>query len=54
MGNYLSKDKKRIRNPTPTTSIRDWLNDLSREHGQWQTIQKSQMSTLKMDSSLST
>jgi len=54
MGNYSSKDKKEIQNLMPTTSIRDWLNDLSKEHGHWQMIQKSQMYPLKMDSSLST
>ena len=33
MENFLSKDKKKIKNLIPTMSIRDWLNDLSKEHG---------------------
>ena len=54
MENFSLKVKKKIKNPIPITSIRDWLNDLSREHGQWQTILKFQMSPLKTDSFLST
>ena len=50
----LSKDRRKIGSPIPTTSIRDWLSDLSRERGHSLTTQRSQMYLLRTDYSLST
>jgi hypothetical protein len=53
MENFSLRDKKKIKNLTPTTSIRDWLNDLSREHGHYGRRYRSRRCLyLKMDSSL--
>ena len=48
--NYSLKERKKIKRIDPSTSIKDWLNDLSTEPGHLQTIMKSGMCHWKMDS----
>jgi hypothetical protein len=49
MENFLLKDKRRTERLIPTTSIRDWLNDLSNGRGLSPTIQKYEKLPLIMD-----
>ena len=49
-GKLFVEGKKRIKRRDPSTSIKDWLKDLSTEPGHLQTIMKSGMCHWKMDS----